>query len=109
MTPTSSGSGALSNLTINSVGLAPGCYRFNVRAYGTNGAGQPVVHLQPITLTVASETSGGNYVDIIGFAVFELTDLSNPNSIFGRAVSRVYADPNDRGLFRAERPRLVPW
>lgn len=109
VTPGSSGSGALSTLTISSVGLAPGCYRFNVRGYGTNGAGQPVVHIQPITLTVASETTGGSYVDIIGFAVFELTDVSNPNSIFGRAISRVYADPNDRGLYRAERPRIVPW
>jgi Putative Flp pilus-assembly TadE/G-like len=109
VSPGSSGSGTLSTLNISSVGLAPGCYRFNLRGYGTNGAGQPVVHIQPITLTVASELTGGSYVDLIGFAVFELTDLSNPNSIFGRAVSRVYADPNDRGLFRAERPRIVPW
>ena len=108
VTPTSSGSGALSNLTINSVGLAPGCYRFNVRAYGTNGDGQPVVHLQPITLTVATTSSTGSYVDIIGFAVFEVTSTDS-NSIFGRAVSGVYADPNDTALRRAQRARLQPW
>jgi Flp pilus assembly protein TadG len=106
--PTSGGSGTLSNLSINSVGLAPGCYRFDVRAHGTNGDGQPVVHLQPITFTVATTTSTGSYVDIIGFSVFEVTAM-DPNSIFGRAVSGVYADPNDPALRRAQRARLQPW
>jgi hypothetical protein len=108
VTPTSSGSGALSNLTISSVGLAPGCYRFNVRGYGTNGDGQPVVHLQPITFTVSTTSSSGSYVDIIGFAVFDVTDV-DANSITGRAVSGVYADPNDAALRRAQRARLQPW
>jgi hypothetical protein len=108
VTPTSSGSGALSTLTINSVGLAPGCYRFNVRAYGTNGDGQPVVHVQPITFTVATTASGGSYVDIIGFAVFAVTDISS-NSISGRAVSGLYANPQDQALRRAMKPRLRPW
>jgi hypothetical protein len=106
--PSSAGNGALSTLSINSVGLAPGCYRFNVRAYGTNGDGQPVVHIQPITFTVATTQSGGSYVDIIGFAVFEVTDL-NANAIAGRAVSGVYADQNDQALRRAQRARLRPW
>jgi hypothetical protein len=108
VTPTSSGNGALSNLTINSVGLAPGCYRFNVRGHGTNGAGQPVVHIQPITFTVATTASDGSYVDIIGFAVFEVTGL-DANSISGRAMSGAYADPNDAALRRAQRARLQPW
>jgi hypothetical protein len=108
VTPSSSGSGALSNLTINSVGLAPGCYKFNVRAYGTNGDGQPVVHLQPITFTVATTSSNGSYVDVIGFAVFEVTG-SDSNSIFGRAVTGAYADPNEGALRRAQRARLQPW
>lgn len=102
------GAGALSTLTINSVGLASGCYRFNVRAYGTNGDGQPVVHLLPITVYVATTASGGNYVDVTGFAVFQITG-SDPNSIFGRAVSGVYADPNSAYLRRAQRARLAPW
>ena len=108
VTPSSTGSGALSNLTINSVGLAPGCYRFNVRGYGTNGDGQPVVHLQPITFTVATTSSTGSYVDIIGFSVFEVTSMDS-NSIFGRAVSGVHADANDMALRRAQRARLQPW
>jgi hypothetical protein len=107
--PTSSGNGALSTLTISSVGLAPDCYRFNVRAFGTNGAGQPVVHIQPVTFYVVTQGTGGSYVDLIGFAVFELSDLTDPNSITGRAVTRIVADPNDRELFRGERARLRPW
>jgi hypothetical protein len=108
VTPTSSGDGALSNLTINSVGLAQGCYRFNVRAYGTNGDGQPVVHIQPVTFTVATTTSDGAYVDIDGFAVFEITGIDS-NSILGRAVTGVAADSNDASLRRAQQARLIPW
>lgn len=108
VTPSSSGSGALSTLSINSVGLASGCYRFNVRAYGTNGDGQPVVHLLPVTVNVATTSSNGNYVDVSGFAVFQITGTDS-NSIFGRAVSGVYADPNDLNLRRAQRARLAPW
>jgi hypothetical protein len=108
LTPTASGSGALSTLTINSVGLAPGCYRFNVRGYGTNGDGQPVVHIQPITFTVATTASGGSYVDVIGFAVFQVTDIT-ANSIFGKAVTGLYADQDDPNLRRAQRARLRPW
>lgn len=108
VTPTASGSGALSTLGISTVGLAPGCYRFNLRGHGTNGDGQPVVHIQPITFTVATSASSGSYVDIIGFAVFEVTNV-DANSIAGRAVSGVAADPNDQMLRRAQRPRLIPW
>jgi hypothetical protein len=108
VTPTASGSGALSTLNISTVGLSAGCYRFDVRATGTNGAGQPVTHLQPITFTVATTASSGAYVDIIGFTAFEVTDI-NANAISGRAVSGVYADPNDAALRRAQHPRLIPW
>jgi len=108
VTPTSSGSGTLSTLGINSVGLAPGCYRFNVRGSGTNGAGQPVVHLLQVTVNVATTSSNGNYVDVIGYAVFEITG-TDANSIFGHAVSGIYADPNDMYLRRAQRARLAPW
>ncbi|MEO6058562.1 MAG: pilus assembly protein TadG-related protein [Candidatus Limnocylindria bacterium] len=108
VTPTASGSGALSTLTISSVGLAAGCYRFDIRGTGTNGGGQPVTHLQPITFTVATTAAGGSYVDVIGFAVFEVTGL-DANAISGRAVSGVYADANDQALRRAQRARLIPW
>jgi len=108
VTPTASGSGALSTLTISTVGLAPGCYRFDIRGTGTNGDAQPVTHVQPVTFTVATAASGGSYVDVIGFAVFEVTDV-NANEISGRAVSGVYADANDQALRRAQRARLLPW
>jgi len=108
VTPTHSGSGALSTLTVSTVGLAPGCYRFDVRGTGTNGDAQPVTHIQPITFTVATTSSGGSYVDIIGFTVFEMTDI-NANEISGRAVSGVYANANDSALRRAQRARLIPW
>jgi hypothetical protein len=108
VTPASSGSGALSTLTINSVGLAPGCYRFNVRGYGTNGDGQPVVHIQPITFLVATASSSGSYVDVIGFAVFQVTGI-DANSIYGYAVTGIYADQDDSHLRRAQRARLRPW
>jgi Flp pilus assembly protein TadG len=108
VTPSATGLGASSTLTINSVGLAPGCYRFNVRASGTNGDGQPVVHIQPITFTVATTASSGSYVDIIGFGVFDITDIGS-NSISGRAVSPISPDPNDQSLRRAQRVRLQPW
>jgi hypothetical protein len=108
VTPSSSGSGALSTLSISTVGLAAGCYRFDVRAYGTNGSGEPVTHIMPVTFTVATTASSGSYVDIIGFTVFEVTDVS-ANAIQGRAVSGVAADPNDPTLRRAQHPRLAPW
>lgn len=108
VTPSSNGSGALSTLTISTVGLAPGCYRFDVRGTGTNGSGQPATHLQTITFTVATVASSGSYVDIIGFEVFDVTSVS-ANSISGRAVSAIAADPNDPTLRRAETARLAPW
>jgi hypothetical protein len=108
VTPTSSGQGALATLNIDSLGLGPGCYTFVVRANGTNGDGQPVTHLLPITFTVATESSSGQYVDIIGFAVFEITYL-DANAITARAVSPIAADANDLALRRAQRARLVPW
>jgi len=108
VTPSASGDGAMSNLTINTAGLASGCYSFVVRATGTNGDGQPVTHLLPITFTVATTQSSGQYVDVIGFAVFEVTSLS-ANSIDGRAVTGITGDPMDQMLRRAQRPRLLPW
>lgn len=108
VTPSSGGNGALSTLTIDSFGLSPGCYTFVVRGVGTNGDGQPVTHLLPITFTVATSASGGQYVDIIGFAVFEVTNL-DANAITARAVSPIAADANDPALRRAQRARLVPW
>jgi hypothetical protein len=107
VTPTT-GTGTLSNLTITTTGLAQGCYLFTVRATGTNGDGQPVTHLATIRFTVATTESNGQYVDIIGFTVFEIDSIT-ANDIIGHAVSGISADPNDATLRRAQRARLVPW
>lgn len=95
-------------LTIDTNGLASGCYQFVLRGTGTNGDGQPVTKLQVVRFMVATTSSGGEYVDIIGFTVFEVTGIT-ANDIYGRAVSGIYADPADQNLRRAQRPRLVPW
>ena len=95
-------------LTIDTLGLSSGCYQFVLRASGTNGDGQPVTHLQTVKFTVASTAAGGEYVDIIGFTVFEITDIGS-NDIFGKAVSGIYSNPNDPNLRLAQLPRLVPW
>ena len=52
--------------------------------------------------------SSGQYVDIIGFAVFQI-DAVGSNDIIGHAVTGISADPNDPALRRAQRARLVPW
>jgi hypothetical protein len=108
VTPSAAGNGAPATLSINSFGLAPGCYTFVVRGTGTNHSGEPVTHLQQITFTVATTASNGQYVDIIGFAVFEVTNL-DANAITARAVSPIAADANDPQLRRAQQARHVPW
>lgn len=107
VTPTT-GTGAASTLTINTAGLSQGCYMFTLRAHGTNSDGQPVTHLETVRFTVAATTASGEYVDIIGFAVFEI-DAIGANSISGHAVSAIHANPHDPGLRRAQRARLQPW
>ncbi len=106
--PGSSGNGAPATMSVDTTGLAAGCYRFNVRGYGTNSAGQPVVHVQPVTFTVATSASNGSYVDVIGFAVFQVMNVG-ANSISVRAVSGVSPDPADQSLRRALQARLIPW
>lgn len=104
----STGTGTLSNLTVQTAGLGSGCYTFNVRGTGTNGAGQPVTHIWPVQVLVATAASGGSYVDIIGFGAFQVTAVDS-NGFSGRAISGVYADPNDPALRRVQTARLMPW
>lgn len=108
VTPTSGGNGSPTTMTINTAGLAQGCYQFTVRASGTNGDSQPVTRLSTMRFTVATTSSSGQYVDIIGFGVFEVMGTT-ANSIDVRAVSPIRANPNDLDLLRAQRARLVPW
>ena len=107
VTPTT-GTGSAVTLTINTSGLTQGCYLFTIRGHGINSNGQPVTHLATVRFTVAATTSSGQYVDIIGFAVFQI-DAMGINDIVGHAVTGITADPNDPTLRRAQRPRLVPW
>ena len=107
VSPTS-GTGTAVTLTINTAGLTQGCYLFTIRGHGINSNGQPVTHLETVRFTVATTTSSGQYVDVIGFAVFQI-DAIGSNDILGHAVTGIAADPNDGTLRRAQRPRLVPW
>lgn len=100
--------GTKSVLTINTSGLAAGTYDFIVRAKGTNGAGQPATHVLPVEFSVVNVPSGGSYVDITGFAVFKVTDIT-ANGIEGRAISALTASSEDWALHRAHRARLIPW
>jgi Flp pilus assembly protein TadG len=107
VTPTT-GTGTAVTLSINTSGLAQGCYLFTIRAHGVNSNAQPVSHLATVRFTVATTSSSGQYVDVIGFAVFHV-DAVGSNDIVGHAVTGIAADPNDPTLRRAQRPRLVPW
>jgi hypothetical protein len=61
-----------------------------------------------VTFTVATSGSNGSYVDVIGFAVFKVTNVG-ANAISVQAVSGVSADPADESLRRAQQARLIPW
>ncbi|HXG39911.1 MAG TPA: pilus assembly protein TadG-related protein [Candidatus Limnocylindrales bacterium] len=108
VTPTSGG--ATSTLTIDTGTAAPGTYRFVVRATGTNSDGQKVTHLLPISVGVATSSSGGKqeYVDIVGFAVMRITFLDG-NRVDAYAITPVIPDMNDPRLRRGQTARLVPW
>ena len=102
------GQGALSTLTVDTDGLVSGCYMFTVRASATNSDGQPVTRLATATLYVDAEPTEGEYVEIIGFAMFEVETVDS-NTIRGRAISPICADPNCAELRQVQRARLIPW
>jgi Putative Flp pilus-assembly TadE/G-like len=104
----STGVGTASTLTIQSGSLSSGCYLIRIRAQGVNGDGEPVVRSEHVQFTVAGTAGPSEYVDVIGFAVFEITDIRS-NSFSGRAITGVYADPDDLALRAAQRARLIPW
>lgn len=104
----SSGTGTAVDMAIHSGSLASGCYLFTLRAQGVNSDGQPVVRLRQVQFSVAATTGPNEYVDITGFAVFEISGI-DANAIYARAITGIYADPNDFALRAAQRPRLIPW
>jgi Flp pilus assembly protein TadG len=95
-------------ISINAGSLGPGEYPLTVRATGTNSAGQPVTHLYPITLDVATAGTSSNYVDIQGFTVFRITSIDS-NDVFGYAITPVIPDMNDPRLSHGQVAKLVPW
>jgi hypothetical protein len=102
------GQGTASTMTVDTDGLASGCYLFTVRAHATNSVGQPVTRLANATLYVVSEPTDGEYVEIIGFAAFEVEAVAS-NTITGRAISPICADPDCGELRAVQRARLIPW
>jgi hypothetical protein len=104
----SGGQGTPSTMTVDTDGLASGCYLFTVRAHATNSAGQPVTRLANATLYVVSEPTDGEYVEIIGFAAFEIESVVS-NTITGRAISPICGDPDCAELRAVQRARLIPW
>jgi hypothetical protein len=95
-------------LTLNGGTLPAGEYPLTVRATGTNADGQVVTHQVPFVFDIATAGTSSEYVDVMGFAIFRITDV-NSNSVDGYAISGVYADMNDPQLSRGQVARLVPW
>ena len=96
------------SISINGGSLGAGEYPLTVRATGTNSLGQKVTRLIPIVFDIATAGTSSEYVDIMGFAVFRITNI-NSNSIDGYAITGVYADPDDANLRLGQVARLVPW
>ena len=95
-------------MTISAGSLSSGCYLFTLRATGVNSDGQPVTRVEELQFSVAATSGPSDYVDIIGFAVFEITAVDT-NEIWAQAISGIYADPADLALIAALEPRLIPW
>jgi hypothetical protein len=95
-------------VSINGGTLGAGEYPLTIRATGVNQSGETVTRLVPITFDIATASTASEYVDIMGFAVFRITDI-NSNSVDGYAISGVYLDMNDPALRRGQVARLVPW
>ena len=95
-------------ISVNGGTLGPGVYSLTLRVTGTNGAGQPVTRLVPVTVAIATASTTNDYVDILGFTTFRITSMDS-NAVYGYAISGVYTDMNDPALRRGQVARLVPW
>jgi Flp pilus assembly protein TadG len=101
-------------VSVNGGTLGPGVYSLTLRVTGTNSAGQQVTRQLPISVAIATASTSNEYVDILGFTTFRLTCVPSAsgcpaNSVYGYAISGVYADMNDPALRRGQVARLVPW
>ena len=85
-------------------------YRGWVRETGLDDVtNKRVTHLLPMTLEVGVIPGGtSQYVDVLGYTVFRVTAITS-NDVSGRAVSGIYADPNDMALSAGKKIGLVPW
>jgi len=88
----------------------PGLYKGWVRETGLDDiTNKRVTHLLEVTVQVGIEAGGvTQYVDVIGYAVFEVTAI-NSNDVSGRAITGTYADLNDPALAIGRKIGLVPW
>src|SRR6266540_568226 len=85
-------------------------YRGWVRVTGLDDVtNKRVTHLLEVKLEVGVVSGGATqYVDVLGYAVFEVTAI-NSNDVSGRAITGVYADPNDPAIAIGRKVGLVPW
>lgn len=109
--PSNQRRGTDATLSVNTAGLAPGTHKFVLRATGNNGTNnQPVTHLAEVTIEIGHRASPADrhYVDITGFAIFEVTDIG-PNYVMIRAISRIHATPEALELRPTRTARLQAW
>lgn len=82
-----------------------------IRAYGTDGESpaRRVTRVLQIR-TGTNVTTGGttDYVDVLGFAVFEVTYIDS-NDVKGKAITGWKYDINDPALAMGKKYGLVPW
>ena len=85
-------------------------YKGWVRATGLDDVtNKRVTHLLEVTLEVGVVAGGATqYVDVLGYTVFVVTAIDS-NDVYGRAITGVYADPNDPVLAIGRKVGLVPW
>jgi hypothetical protein len=95
-------------VSVNGGTLGPGVYQLTLRVTGTNSAGQVVTRMMPFNVAIATASTTNEYVDILGFTTFRITSM-DANTVYGYAISGVYADMNDPALRRGQVARLVPW
>lgn len=95
-------------VSVNGGTLGPGVYSLTLRVTGTNSTGEVVTRMVPLNVALATSSTANEYVDILGFTTFRITSLDS-NTVYGYAISGVYADMNDPALRRGQVARLVPW
>ncbi len=85
-------------------------YRGWVRVTGLDDVtNKRVTHLLEVKLEVGLVAGGvTQYVDVLGYTVFVVTAIDS-NDVYGRAITGVYADPNDPALAIGRKIRLIPW